>query len=364
MLNVEPTPRLLCADVCRTEEEQQTEKPTSVVFPAIQLKHYIVLHTMTTYADYKHLLIHAPERQWDADPDVLIDRTTSSAVPTFSLVMPIHNQETVIANVLSSVVLHTVGAYELCLILDGCTDSTKSNVLKWIDATQFPSACVRLLVLENKQGIFETSCDNQGFVLARGKYIVEIQADMVILTFGYNLLLATPLEVYPDMIAVSGRCCHGLNTLTQSLSVGKIGTLVSHPHPATFDTDTVYLSHTVNRGPLVLRREMLHTLGYLDEEHYVLGDDEHDLFMRAWTTYQWRTGFVPVEVWSPLEWGSTRKEKSPEVRQYLESRQRKEKAGFMGIHRFICMLPAGELRQMTLSDKLAARGRLLSAPSA
>jgi hypothetical protein len=315
---------------------------------------------MASYSAYQHLLIHTPERQWDADPTVLVDTLKSAATPTFSLVMPIHNQVAIISDVLTSVVLNTVGVYEMCLILDGCTDGTQDVVLRWIETTPLPNECVRLLVLENKVGIFETSCDNQGFTSARGEYIVEIQADMKILTFGYNVILTTPLEVYSDLIAVSGRCCHGLNTLTHYLTAGKVGDRVKVPHPATFDTDCVHLSHTVNRGPLALRHSMLRELGYLDEAHCVLGDDDHDLFMRAWATNKWRTAFVPVEVLSPLEWGSTRKEKSPEVLRYLESRQRNAGGGFIGKHRFTCRLPPGETRRMTLSERLAARAKLVS----
>lgn len=358
--NVERHTRSLGMKVCGAQEEQQAKEPTSIVFASVQLKHDIHLPMqMASYDLYRMLLVNTPERQWEADPNVLVDTTTSDTIPTFSLVMPIHNQEAIIADVLSSVVLNTVGTYEMCFILDGCTDNTRSIVLEWLRNTVIPNSCVRTVVLENKTGIFETSCDNQGFVMARGTYIVEIQADMRIVTFGYNLLLATPLEVYSDMIAVSGRCCHGINRLSQWLTAGKFGNRVSDPHPATFDTNTVHLSHTVNRGPLVLRRAMLHSLGYLDEEHYVLGDDDHDLFMRAWVTNNWRTGFFPVEVHSPLEWGSTRKEKSHEVREYLAARQKKQSNGFLDKNRFTCRLPEGEIRTMTASQKLAARLRLL-----
>lgn len=314
--------------------------------------------TLFKYEEYRELLIHKPERQWTCDPTILINTTYVDTVPTFSIVIPIHNQQNVIQTVLSSVVLNTVGSYEMILILDGCTDDTKLRVVEWIENIQLPTQCVSIIILENPTGIFETSCDNQGFVISRGKYIVEIQADMKILTFGYNVILATPMEVYTDIIGVSGRCCHTLNTVTSGLNKGKLGDATKDPHPSSFSSNVVYMSHTVNRGPLVLRNSMIKELGYLDEEHYVLGDDEHDLFTRAWSEKQWRTGFVPVEVYSPSEWGSTRKPMPPDVRHYLTSREHKMKNGFMGKHRSSFLYPQGESRSMDLSQQIRAYNTL------
>lgn len=311
------------------------------------------------YDSYRNKLIHSPERQWEVDPTTTILKTFSEEIPTFSLVMPIYNQERIIQSVLSSIVLTTVGTYEIILILDGCTDQTNQRVLEWTELINLPPSCVRLHILETPFGIFETSCDNLGFTLSRGKYIVEIQADMKILTFGYNLLLTTPMEVYPDLIAISGRCCHALNGLTQTQSFGKMGTLAEKPHVPTFETNAVYLSHTVNRGPLALRASMLEQMGYLDEEHYVLGDDDHDLFTRAWVEKKWRTGFVPVEVYSPLDWGSTRKAMDPDAHTYLMKRKEKEIGGYVKQNLARVIYPVGETRYMSVSEQLNARFQLL-----
>lgn len=270
----------------------------------------------------------------------------------FSIVMPIHNQESIIRKVLDSVIAMTDGHYELILILDGCTDSTPVQVRNWV---QKQNDTIDIHVIENEEGRFETACDNQGFRMAKGKYIVEIQADMVLLTFGYNILLASPLEQYPDMIAVSGRCCHGLNNSTQPMAVGKLGEKVKQPHTLLQDFqyyNKVFLSHTVNRGPLVLRKSMLEELEYLDEEHYTLGDDEHDLFARAWVRKKWRCGFVPVEVYSPLEWGSTRKTRPPHVQAFLDERQKREKDGFLKKHIASISFPPSETRDFQICRRL------------
>lgn len=306
------------------------------------------------YESYRHRLVHKPERQWNQDPIDVFMRDYSEQEPMFSVVMPIHNQEPIIQRVLNSVADMTVGYYELILILDGCADGTKDRILKWIETLNVPNYLVRIHVLENPEGIFETSCDNQGFVLSRGKYIVEVQADMVILTFGYNILLASPLEQYDDLIGISGRCCHRINQ-SPGIHAGKMGELVSSPHAILQDFRAfgkVFLSHTVNRGPLVLRRSMVEELGFLDEAHYVLGDDEHDLFARAWIHKIWRCGFVPVEVYSPLEWGSTRKERTPEAQVYLDRRSANRVGGFLDKMRPTIPYPPQEVRDYRIAGSL------------
>ena len=311
---------------------------------------------MSIYESYRDKLIHRPARQWNCDPAIIYNETFSDDLPTFSVVMPIHNQGGVISRVLSSIIVNTIGMYEMILILDGCTDNTKQELIQWLNTVNRPQSLVKIYVHENPMGIFETSCDNQGFVLSRGEFIVEIQADMQVLSMGYNIILATPLVIFEDLIAISGRCCHGLNLNTPGNSAGKIGMTTEKPHVInSFECfNNVVLSHTVNRGPLVLRRSMVEELGYLDEEHYVLGNDEHDMFSRAWVEKQWRTGFVPVEVYSPQQWGSTRKEMPSDTRAYLTAREVKSVGGFMGKNRDSILYPGWDVRPIHIDQQLVA----------
>jgi glycosyltransferase involved in cell wall biosynthesis len=290
-------------------------------------------------------------RQWTHDPELVRDDLYRAETPTFSLVMPIHNQETIIYDVLMKVFIHTHGLYDLFLILDGCTDNTRTEVLRAVQTV--PRELCQLTIVSNPTGIFETSCDNLGFVNARGKYIVEIQADMQIQTSNYNVLLATPLEIYPDLIAVSGRCCHTL--APPFAGVGKLGAAAEHPHNLPFDKyNQIFLSHTVNRGPLVLRTSMLQALNYLDEYTFVLENDEHDLFLRAWDKHKWRTAFYPIEVYSPLAWGSTRKSRPPHVQAYLDSRRKPRPAYMM-----TSLPPSVESRSLSNGDQYRSHQALL-----
>lgn len=315
---------------------------------------------MATYDQYRHMLIHRPERQWKQDPNILHDKLYSTDKPTFSIVMPIHDQEHTIERVLANVLVNTLGYYEIIIILDGCEDNTKNIVLNWLNQI-FPSSLTRIRILENIEGIFEASCDNQGFVLSDGKYIVEVQADMQIMTFGYNIILATPLEIYDDIIGISGRCCHGINGNSHYIADGKVGELIDNPHSMKFSHfNIVTLSHSANRGPLVLRKSMLHELGYLDEEHYPLDASDHDLFMRAWRDRAWRCGFVPVEFYSPQSWGSTRKVRNDDKSKYLSIRESKMTYGYFNQNSTTFKYPDAEIRRMEWNRIRYARDILIN----
>jgi glycosyltransferase involved in cell wall biosynthesis len=293
-------------------------------------------------------------RQWTHDPEVVTDVLYRPNTPMFSVVMPIHNQGSIIYDVLMKVFIHTHGLYDLFLILDGCTDNTRTEVLRAVQTV--PRELCQLTIVSNPTGIFETSCDNLGFVNARGTYIVEIQADMQIQTSNYNVLLATPLEIYSDLIAVSGRCCHTL--IPPFAGVGKLGAAAEHPHNLPFDKyNQIFLSHTVNRGPLVLRTSMVHDMGYLDEYTFVLENDEHDLFLRAWDKHKWRTAFYPVEVYSPLAWGSTRKARPAHVQSYLDSRRKPRPA-----YTITSLPPSIESRPLSNEDQFRSHQNLIHIP--
>jgi len=282
------------------------------------------------YNSYKSHLIHQPNRQWEFEPVLIKYCKYTNNKPTYSIIIPVHNQELIISKILGKIIEYTLGSYELIIIIDGCLDLTKQEILNFFISNSVPCNCTALIIIENINGIFETSCDNQGFVSASGEYLIEIQADMLLLTLGYNVILATGLYNHSDLIAISGRCCHTL--AGEFNGVGKLGELVQQPHQVLKNFDgfnKIYLSHTVNRGPLILKNSMVKELGYLDEKHFVLGNDEHDLFTRAWHFKKYRTGFVPIETYSPLEWGTTRKSRLPEQSTYLELRQLNQKNSFL-----------------------------------
>lgn len=227
--------------------------------------------------------------------------------PFMSIVMPIHNQSAIIAKNLESILRMTTGnSYEMLLILDACSDSTESVVVSLFTSCVVPTLLTSVVVFRSPTPLFETACDNIGFLCSRGKYILEIQADMEMTELGYNRKLLTPFLQIPTVIGVSGRCCE---SFTFRDGVGKLGFRVEHPLHPSIDRGLFYIYETCNRGPLLLDREKVRQLGYLDERNYFLNYSEHDLFARAYAYRQWICGYRPIEFSSPMGDGTTRKER-------------------------------------------------------
>lgn len=320
-------------------------------------------HLDPTFASYRHLLLHQPEKQWDRETELIHHQEFSDEPPLFTVVIPIHNQEAFVENQIQSVLAHTLGRYELIAIVDGCHDKSKEKLLATLKKPPLPKNLTSITVFENYDGMFETSADNLGFTKARGDILIEIQADMEMLTTGYNLNLALPLKIYPDLIAISGRCCHRINSKSLGFNIGRIGKLIEKPHQILQhyeNHNAIFLSHTVNRGPLALDQKKVAELGYLDELHYCLGNDDHDLFLRAWEQKGWRTGFVPIEFHSPLTRGSTRQKRSANAQATLDHRKQQEGSGFYSLHHKQAIYPASQIRRPKQNERIMALNSLLA----
>lgn len=226
----------------------------------------------------QHRFINSPEPNPDAQPIRVLFNTRFCDTNAFqSIIMPIHNQESILVSNLSLILENTTKyLYEFVFILDSCTDSSSEVLLKWIQTTTFPSHVSRILVLESKTPLFETAADNVGFLVAEGAYFLEIQADMQILDYGYNERLQKPFLLNPNVIGISGRCVY---TMTNEIGHGKLGVSIEEALDPNIQSNGYYLGETCNRGPLLLDAQKVRELGYLDERHFFLDNSDHDFFL-------------------------------------------------------------------------------------
>ena len=255
----------------------------------------------------------------------------------FSIVVPVHNQESIIVRNVESILKHTTGhPYELIMIFDACDDNTETVVMDYFSGIQDKENFETLggyfrhiLLLQSRIPLFETACDNLGCLYAKGKYILEIQADMEMTQYGYNMKLLQPFQMLPNVLGISGRCCHNLRGTD---GVGKLGTdiLVPVRELPNVDVDTLYIGETCNRGPLLLDLPKLKELGYFDERNYFLDNSDHDLFARGFFYKQWICGYVPIDFHSPLDHGSTRKPRNEINERYYQHKRQSTQNGANG----------------------------------
>lgn len=72
----------------------------------------------------------------------------------------------------------------------------------------------------------------------------------------------------------------------------------------------LYLGETVMRGPLMIRADIYREIGGLNVNSFYQGFDDHELMLQAWRSLGKRCGYIPVNVYSNLNQGTTRKAKS------------------------------------------------------
>ena len=100
--------------------------------------------------------------------------------------------------------------------------------------------------------------------------------------------------------------------------IGRIGGLVDVP-AVLHGRDTLYLHETVMRGPYALDRRRFLDVGGFDTGRFFLGNDDHDLAVRAWRDFGYRVGYTPVVFSSPLELGTTRRTRTGEEQRVFDA---------------------------------------------
>jgi len=231
--------------------------------------------------------------------------------PEYSIITPIYNQEDCIVENIKSVISNTVNNFEIILILDYCFDNTEKYIMDFFTNYENQNGnFIQLTIYKNEdKPLFETKCDNIGFKKSVGKYCLEIQADMKMTEYGYNIHLTKPFLLHDNVIAVSGRCGH--NLYNHGIGIGKLGYSIERTiEELGIDRNKFYVYETCNRGPLLIDRKKLEEINYLDEEEYFLDDSDHDLMARAYLQKGYICGYVPINFYAPLHLGSVRNSKT------------------------------------------------------
>jgi hypothetical protein len=242
----------------------------------------------------------------------------------YSIIIPVYNQENIFVNNLISIIEKTHDNFEIIIILDFCFDNTEKNLMNFIETyvNKLDNFIQITIFKNNDKPLFETKCDNIGFKNSIGKYCLEIQADMKMTENGYNLELTKPFKLLNNVIAVSGRCTHNLFVHD---GIGKLGHSIEKTvEELKIARNKFYVYETCNRGPLLLDRNKLKELNYLDEENYFLDNSDHDLMARAYLEKKYICGYVPINFYSPISEGSTRNNKNyNNCKEYLINKKEK-----------------------------------------
>jgi len=137
----------------------------------------------------------------------------------------------------------------------------------------------------------------------------------------WNLRMRKPVESYTDVFAVTSRTAHNWVYNPQSVHQYMSENLddcwcdilnhTDHAHSKNIDRETFAIRDSVNRGPLLLRHDIMQSLNYLDEEFAPQDMDDHDLCYRAYEKLGMKVGCYWIRVQSEDAWGGTRITGSP-----------------------------------------------------
>lgn len=283
---------------------------------------------------------------FDPHTQVQIERYGSSERTDSAIILPVHNQASIIHRVLSEIAAHSNLDHEFVIVVDGCSDGTLDAVHNWVAEQTYTRRTQRVIVANIPAGVFETMSDAVGIALSTSDWIIEVQADVFMEEDGFDAALIGALKQYPDLFCVSGRGAHRAGGPRRGpLSIiRRLGSLVARAlhhawpdyrpsRPEYYLTDQIgrcgdlidkplrpearrrlYLHDTVMRGPIAFKAERYRELNGFDTDHFFLGDDDHDLFARAFKYLNLRVAYLPIRFTSPLTLGSTRRAR-PEAEQ-------------------------------------------------
>jgi glycosyltransferase involved in cell wall biosynthesis len=113
-----------------------------------------------------------------------------TTTPKVTVLMPVYNVAPYVYEAITSILNQTYQDFELLIINDGSTDSTRDVVLKFTDP--------RIHFVENEQNIGLANTLNKGIELAQGEYIARMDGDDISLPHRLEKQVAV-LDQHPDI---------------------------------------------------------------------------------------------------------------------------------------------------------------------
>ena len=233
----------------------------------------------------------------------------------YSINLTVHNKGFLLERVLQSIYKYTVNDYELVVVLDGCIDNSKNICSKWKE--KFEN--FKLLYADN---VFETKANNIAAKASNGDFIIIVQDDMVVNEYGWNKRLSVPIKKFDDVFAVTARTAHNWTINPDSVDLCGGSFDANRWADILIATDRAQqekglprnvfaIRNNVNRGPLLIKHNVLKDLNYLDEEYSPQDLDDADLCYRAYKQFGMKCGVFWIDFISKLEWGGTRNKNNP-----------------------------------------------------
>lgn len=189
--------------------------------------------------------------------------------PIVSVIMPVYNNALHVEEAVQSILNQTFTDFELIIINDGSTDGTE-NVLN-----TFKDARIKLVTKEVNEGVSKAT--NDGFRLAKGKYIARMDGDDISVKERFEKQVAV-LESNPDVLICGG--------LVQYL--GGTNSVIRFKETHQEIITELLVSCSICMGASMFRREALQ--GYYYDEARRSGED-----YEFWARVAWLGEFYNIQ---------------------------------------------------------------------
>lgn len=226
-----------------------------------------------------------------------------------TVVLTVHNKESTIQKILDALIRFSSNLTdELIVVLDGCTDKTKDMVFQYLDQS---TAQKKVRVLEAND-VWETKANNLGLREVLTDYATIIQDDMLICHQDWDKKLIDILE-RKKIFAVSGRAsldfslenntfsCVNISGREFPLGINSFIGRIAGRVMAKFKPYFIYkywqplaYATTVNRGPLMMRVDVLKKVNFFDEEFAPFELDDVDLCCRVYKNFGLLSASLPI----------------------------------------------------------------------
>ena len=256
------------------------------------------------------------------------------------IALTIHNQESIITEILSLLMKNSGCNLSIGIMLDNCSDNSAGEVVHFFEKNLFSLTNLHsVYILETNQDLFECTSENVLFLLCDSDFFVSYQSDLYLNDKMFFEKCIQALNLNPNLLGLSGRAVVPFLPITKferylnaffdllanigdrkklklRLFLRKLGYFgdrsnwpISKMVYSKNHYNEIYFGEAIIRGPIIWRADYFKKLEGFNDVAYYLGRDDCDLSFRGQRN-GYSVGYTPINAYSIAIEGTSRKPRS------------------------------------------------------
>ncbi len=187
--------------------------------------------------------------------------------PVVSIIIPVYNNQDFISEAIDSVLIQTYSKWDLVIIDDGSTDNTKQIVFKY----STNDSRIRYYYQQNKG---QAAARNIGISNSKGKFIAFLDADDVWIKDKIEVQLKTLVKFNADLVFSNA----GYFSDSNKVTINQLSQKGALDERGLFKD--LFQRSSIANSSVLLKRDILSTVGLFDESPELRGTEDWDLWLR------------------------------------------------------------------------------------